>query len=361
MKYEYWYANIKELSSKKKRQIRESVKLAKEIYYIEETPAKNLGIKEEDYHIIKKSIVNWDLDAEYKKMVDKGIRIVTIANKEYPKRLLRIDSPPYALYVKGQLPKEALPSVAIVGARECSPYGEMMAREFAKVLAKAGVQIVSGMARGVDGAAQKGALEAGGTTFAVLGSGADVCYPREHIGLYMEIQENGGILSEQSLQAKPLPQHFPARNRIISALADVVLIIEAKEKSGSLITADMALEQGKDVYALPGPINSALSKGCNNLIKQGAGILLSPEELLENLGIFHKESMGNLPKTTENEILLETKENILYSDLGFQPKNINELAASTGMKIPELFEILIGLELQGFIKEISKNHYVRIK
>lgn len=361
MKYEYWFANIKELSNKKKKDIRGKVQSAKELYYIEETKTTHLEITEKEYKAIKCSIGTWDLEQEYETMKKKGVRLVTVYDADYPKRLLHIGSVPYALYVKGKLPGEDVHSVAIVGARECSPYGATMAAEFAKELSKAGVQIISGMARGVDSAGQKGALLAGGETFAVLGNGVDICYPRENIELYMEIAEHGGVISEQPLGKKPLPQHFPARNRIISGLADAILVIEAKQKSGSLITADMALEQGKDVYALPGPVDSILSKGCNNLIRQGAGILLSPEELLEELGVFHKETRENLPKTTENEILLETKENILYSCLSLQPKNIGELAAETQMDVPELLNILVGLELRGYIREISKNYYVRTK
>jgi len=155
-----------------------------------------------------------------------------------------------------------------------------------------------------------------------------------------------------------LPQFFPARNRIISGLADVVIVIEAKEKSGSLITADMALEQGKDVYALPGPSNSILSKGCHNLIRQGAGILLSPKELLEELGIFHKKKMKN---ATENEILLESPEKLVYSCLDFYPKSLNQMMEETGFTISAMMQIIMNLEFKGLIKEISKNYYVKVK
>ena len=163
-----------------------------------------------------------------------------------------------------------------MGARSCTPYGEKYALEYGKKLAECGIQVISGLARGVDGIGQRGALLGGGKTFAVLGSGVDVCYPKNHMGLYLDIlEQEGGILSELPPGTPPLPQHFPRRNRIISALSDIVLVMEARERSGSLITADLALEQGKDVYALPGPVNSSLSQGCNRLIFQGAGILLS--------------------------------------------------------------------------------------
>lgn len=354
MKYEYWFANIKGIGNKAKQQIRSCVKTAEELYYIEEKELKRMEIKEETCHKILQSVKEWKLEAEYAKLKEKRVEFITIGDKRYPARLKTISAPPYALYVKGKLPEEEEVSVAIVGARECSTYGEVMARQYAETLADAGVQIISGMARGIDGVSQKSALAAGGKSYAVLGSGVDICYPREHYALYTELQKNGGVISEQPLGTQPLAQFFPARNRIISGLADIVIVIEAKERSGSLITADMALEQGKDVYALPGPCSSALSKGCHNLIRQGAGILLSPKDLLEELGIFHKEK-------TENKISLESPEKLVYSCLDFHPKDLNRVLEETGLSIPALLDVLISLELKGYIKEISKNYYVKVK
>lgn len=358
MKYEYWFANLKGIGNERKREIRSNLKSAEELYYIEETELKTFELQDKERRIILDSMNTWELDKEYEKLLQKNIRFITQTDVCYPERLRYISSSPYVLYVKGELPQEDVLSVAIVGARECSPYGESMARNFSKVLASRGIQIISGMARGVDGAAQKGALEAGGVSFGVLGCGVDVCYPREQIGLYMELQEHGGVLSEFPVGSSPLAQHFPARNRIISGLADVVLVMEAKEKSGSLITADMALEQGKDVYALPGPINSSLSKGCNRLIKQGAGVLLTPEELLEELGFSQDLKIEN---ERQKKFVLETEENIVYSCLGFQPQNLEELIGATNYPVSKLLDILMNLELRGIIKEISKNYYVKME
>lgn len=357
MKYEYWFANLK-LSCKRKQEIRQVLKSAEELYYIEETALKNYIVQEKERELILNSTKTWKLDEEYKKLEQKGVRFVTMQDQNYPQRLRNIPSPPYALYLKGQLPREDIKSIAIVGARECTPYGEVMAREFAKALVRAGVQIVSGMARGVDSAGQNGALEEGGSSFGVLGCGVDICYPREKIGLYMELQERGGILSEFPLGTNPLPQYFPARNRIISGLSDVILVMEAKEKSGSLITADAALEQGKDVYALPGPINSHLSMGCNRLIRQGAGILLSPEELLVELGICQQREREN---EKQIKLLLESKEKLVYSCLGLQPQNLDYLFNVTKLPIAQLLDTLMSLELRGIVKEISKNYYVKVK
>lgn len=358
MKYEYWFANIKGLGNKAKRQIRNRFQDARELYYIEETALKRMGMDKDTCHKILKSMKEWRLEEEYKKLTEKQVKLYTIEDDDYPARLRMISAPPYAIYVKGELPKENGLSVAIVGARQCSTYGEVMARQYAETLADAGVQIISGMARGIDSVSQKSALAAGGKTFAVLGCGVDLCYPREHYALYRQLQECGGIISEQPLGTQPLPQFFPARNRIISGLSDLVIVIEAKERSGSLITADMALEQGKDVYALPGPCSSALSKGCHNLIKQGAGILLSPKELIEELGIFYKKAVENV---TENKISLETPEKLVYSCLDFYPKSLNQILEETGISISVLMQTIVDLELKGVIKEMSKNYYVKEK
>ena len=358
MIYEYWFANIKGIGDKKKREIRSRVECAKALYNIEETALRKIVEDEKSCHKILESVKEWKVDESYQKLQEKQIEFVTIQDKQYPEKLKEISAPPYALYVRGTLPNKNQLSVAMVGARNCSAYGETMAKTFAEELARCGVQIISGMAHGVDGVSQMAALNAGGTTFGVLGNGVDICYPRENFSLYMEIPKHGGLISEQPPGTRPLRQFFPARNRIISGLADVVLVIEAKEKSGSLITADMALEQGKDVYALPGQINNMLSKGCHNLIKQGAEILLSPEEFVEDLGIFHK--LG-AKKITENKILLESTENIVYSCLDFEPRNINQILKMTGFEIQTVMNCLLNLELKGYIREISKNYYVKVK
>ena len=222
-----------------------------------------------------------------------------------------------------------------------------------------GGQIISGMARGIDGAAGRGAINADGCTYAVLGSGVDVCYPRENRGLYVDIQKSGGILSEQLPGSPPLQGNFPRRNRIISALSELVLVMEAREKSGSLITADFALEQGKEVYALPGSVTSPLRRGCNALIRQGAGILISAEAYVVEL-----KTMGNLRKnfakrSDKNKKMLESTENILYSCLGLYPRDISSLLEETALAPAALMELLVSLQLKGYVKEISKGHYSR--
>ena len=359
MLYEYWLARIQGISVSKKRKLREYFGDGKAIYNIEERKISETTIlneKEWQYFQIAKR--ERDVKEQYQKLETDNITFIPIFDEKYPERLRNISSPPYALYVKGELPDPGRVSVAIVGARRCTPYGESMALEFGEVLAEHGVQIISGMARGIDGAGQRGALNKQGNTYAVLGCGIDICYPKEHQGLYQDIQKRGGIISEYCPGTPPLAVHFPARNRIISGLADTVLVLEAKEKSGSLITADMALEQGKDVYALPGLVTSPWSKGCHHLISQGAGILISPSELLKELKIPEEKPEQ---KTNKSKKELETTENIVYSCLDLYPKGLERLIKETSLSPQQIMRDLVSLELEGKVKEISKNQYIRMR
>lgn len=282
-----------------------------------------------------------------------GIQYIQQNHAAYPQKLLCYKGMPKGLYVLGKLPDKTRKSVAIVGARRSSAYGNQIAKSFAKELAGAGVQIISGMAWGIDGKAHEGALEGGGDTYAVLGCGVDICYPSGHRKIYEAIIQRGGILSEQPPGMPPIAGHFPARNRIISGLSDLVLVVEAKERSGSLITADLALEQGKDVFAVPGRIGDEMSKGCLNLIKQGAGLADSPLVLLEALGIKRNVSEKSV------KIVLEKNEDIVYSWIRLQPVSLEELVKKTGFGSREVLFALVGLELKGCIREMQKNQYVR--
>lgn len=358
MKYEYWLAGIRQLSARKKILLRKYLNTGKAIYNIEEKRLDEIPfLNEKDRKAVMLAKSEVGLDEKYEKMEEQGIHFIPFFSEEYPQKLRQIPDPAYAIYVKGKFPRPDMPSVAIVGARNCTPYGEKYATDFGRELAENGVQIISGLARGIDGFGQRGALIGQGRTFAVLGCGADICYPREHIGLYMDIlEQEGGILSEYQPGTPPLPANFPMRNRIISGLSDIILVIEARERSGSLITADMALEQGKDVYALPGPINSGQSQGCNKLIHQGAGILLSTDMLLEDLSI--TPISRKCTDEAHRNVHLSEKENAVYSKIGFYPKSINTLLDETDIRAGEMMELLVSLELQGYIREVSKNHYV---
>ncbi len=356
--YDYWWYSCKEISVKKKRLLSKNEISAKHIFNIEETLKKKQippWLTKEEIQYIQKSRKEKNWESEYDHLKEQGIQMVCKRDALYPKRLKVLPGMPDVLFVKGELPKENLVTAAIVGARNASTYGQKMTLQFAETLARAGVQIISGMARGIDSFAHRGALNVGEKTYAILGCGVDVCYPRENRGLHREIGAHGGVISEFVPGTPPLAQHFPARNRIISGLADIVLVMEARERSGSLITADMALEQGKDIYALPGPIDSNLSKGCHMLIRQGAGILLSTEDILDELSI--KNTIKN-QNCRENKKILESKEKIVYSCLGSFPRGREELLQQTGMETGELAMTLLNLELKGYIKEISKNYYI---
>ena len=225
-------------------------------------------------------------------------RYISRNEAAYPEILRNYPRMPAGLYLRGSLPDPDRPAVAMVGARACSAYGKRQALHFAGVLAANGVQIISGMAFGIDAWSHLGALEAGGDTFAVLGCGADLCYPAKNRKIYEAIlaAPASGILTEFEDGTQPLAWHFPVRNRIISALADLVLVVEARSRSGSLITADYALEQGKNIYAVPGRLEDSCSGGCNELIAQGAGIATCPELLLEVLGVKEYRPACPLPQ-----------------------------------------------------------------
>ena len=240
-------------------------------------------------------------------------------------------------------------------------YGQNITEYVVSNAVKDGVVIISGLASGIDGISQRAALEVGGRSYGVLGCGVDVCYPKQHKGLYADLITHGGVISEQPLGTQPLGMYFPMRNRIISGLSDILIIIEAKRKSGSLITADQAIEQGKEVYVLPGNIDSNLSEGCNYLIKQGANILLSPQLFLEEQEKhLQNYSKNNRKKAPIEKIVLEMEEDLVYSSIMSQSKNITQIISETNLPISILINILVSLELKGYIREVTKNNYIRI-
>lgn len=243
MKYAYWIDNIPEMSSVKKYLLYEYASSAEEIYHTPVSHMKTMkGITEEDIKKIQKSKKSWEIEQKWFELLEQGIGFVSSEDEKFPERLRYISNPPYALYYIGSLPDEKRKSVAIVGARGRSAYGSEITQYLAKTLAEHGVQVISGLAKGIDGDAHNGALKGGGETFGVLGCGVDVCYPKSHKYLYEKLIQNGGIISEYTPRTQPIPWQFPARNRIISGLSDCVVVMEAKERSGSLITADFAME-----------------------------------------------------------------------------------------------------------------------
>jgi len=292
----------------------------------------------------------------YERLKKKGIHMVTREDPLFPDRLKHVYLSPFLLYYKGSLPKEDMPSIGIIGSRNCSLYGEEIAKNFSECLSMAGVQVISGMARGIDAAAQQSAIHQKGSSYAVLGSGVDVCYPKEYYPLYAELCEKGGVLSEELPGTEPLRYNFPRRNRIIAGLSDALFVVEAKEKSGSLITVSYALEQGKEIYAVPGRIGDHLAEGTNRLIQEGAYLVRDPEDILHNFMEGELEIFTKLQK--KQKLLLETEEKIVYACLSLHPKHIEQIATETGLQLPKLSVLLFGMERKNQIRQPIKNYYM---
>lgn len=357
MKYALWLYSIPGIGSAKIRLLLEEAASAEEIYgWSQSALEKVRGISRRDIMAITESRRSWDLDGGLARLWEKGIQFVSREQEEYPWKLRNISNAPYALYYRGCLPSGEK-AVAVVGARERSEYGRVMARKLAEALGRCHIPVISGLARGIDADSHLGALSAGGQTCAVLGCGVDICYPRSNSYLYERILREGGcILSEYAPGQAPAGRLFPSRNRIISGLSDCVVVVEAREKSGSLITADYAMEQGRDVYAVPGRATDSLSKGCNHLLHQGAGIISGVEDFLEDLNLSPANSCVQMDFRKN---LLEKDEGVVYSLLDFCPMGIGTLLEKSGISLDKLLEILGQLEAKGFARESVPNYYVR--
>jgi DNA processing protein len=356
-KYAYWLSRVPGMTAYRGALLRQNGISAEELYGMREQTLRRIPRLEEKWiGQITESQKTWDLDGEWAHFCESGIGFVSIEEPDYPRRLFTIVNPPYALYYCGGLPPEEKRAVAIVGARARSAYGSQIAEKLAAALAGADIAVISGLARGIDGDGHKGALAAGGKSYAVLGCGPDICYPRANRYLYDKMLSQGGIISEYPPGTAPLPALFPQRNRIIAGLSDVVVVIEARDKSGSLITADYAMEQGREVYALPGRVTDPLSSGCNRLIAQGAGILTGVEDFLRELAL---EADCGMVQMDFRKNLLEKDELMVYTLLDFYPMGLGTMVEKSPFCLSELLEILDRLEHKGFARETIPNYYVR--
>jgi DNA processing protein len=283
--------------------------------------------------------------------------LVTFTSTDYPKSLFEIPDPPPFLYVKGELRSSEL-SIAIVGSRRATSYGLLTTTNLSGALASHGVCVVSGMARGVDTAAHRGALLAGGRSIGVLGCGIDMVYPPENRKLFEEMADKGCLVSEFPLDTLPLAENFPRRNRIISGLSRGVLVVEATEKSGSLITAQYALEHGRDVFAVPGNVSFASSRGCNGLIKQGAKLVDCVEDILEELP-GRDLATTDLPlfQKSARTFALSPKEAAIFELLTRSPLHIDDIIAQTELTAGEVSSMLLHLELKGAVTPLPGTHY----
>ncbi len=311
-----------------------------------------------------KEKVKWQIADEQLKLLEKystkaagEIKFITYKDPTYPANLKNIYDPPPFLYLKGELKKDDHKALAIVGTRRASSYGKNVAEKLASELTRRGVTIVSGLARGIDSIGHLSALKEKGRTVAVLGSGLDVMYPQEHTPLAKKIAENGAVISEFLLGTKPLAENFPKRNRLISGLSLGVIIIEAPKKSGALLTAECALDQGREVFAVPGNIGSKRSEGTNALIKKGATLVTSVDDILSELkGVLTLPSEREMSKLQTD---LSREEKRIFSLLSLEPNHIDKIAKESDFKIPQVLSVLLSLELKGLVRQLSGKMFVR--
>lgn len=318
------------------------------------------GVRKDTAQRIRNRTFFTDPERELRNVEQLGARAVTFRDGEYPRLLRQIPSPPVVLYVMGGDLSKNTGKISMVGSRAATPYGLKTAAEFSRDLAQNGMEIVSGMAMGIDSAAHRGALEAGGETVAVLGTGLDRIYPRSNKELYERISEAGTVVSEFPLGTPPEGRNFPIRNRIISGLALGVIVVEAASKSGSLITASLALEQGREVFAVPGSVHSFKSKGCHFLLKQGAALAESAEDVLDILGLVgstafrdqaHKRETPGVPPGHEENLILEF--------LGEEPVHIDHVVRTSGLDPSRTLSLLTKMELTGLVEQLPGKFFIR--
>lgn len=307
-------------------------------------------------HIKQKGDVDYGL--RLIEWADKNrFSVITLCDPDYPPSLRELyDAPPF-LFVAGHLTDDDIRAIAIVGSRTASDYGKMTASELAGQLSRHGVTIVSGMAVGVDSASHRGALEAGGRTIAVMGSGIDIIYPTESRKLYRQIIDNGAVISEFFPGTKPSPGHFPRRNRIIAGLSQGVVVVEAGNRSGALLTADLALAQQKKLFAVPGNLSSRLSAGTNALIKSGAYLLTSYEDIFSVLPELKKGYIVTQERVASN---LTEGENLVLKYISASPIQLDTLVRACGVSVSDAASYLLSLELRGLVKQLSGKRFITI-
>jgi DNA processing protein len=294
------------------------------------------------------------LDDEMEKLKHYGIQILTWHDSDYPTRLKEIYDYPPLLYIRGSLTAADEWCLAVVGTRRATAYGRQVTEEIVTDLARNNITIISGLARGIDSVAHQAALEAGGRTIAILACGLDIIYPAEHLNLARRIIENGALISEYPLGIKPKPDHFPRRNRILSGMSLGVLVTEAGEGSGALITADLALEQNRDVLAIPGSILSPASHGTNNLIKEGAKLVQNCQDILEELNL-----RAVAQQLEFKEIIPESEtESALLKRLSAEPAHIDSICAGSGLPVATVSSTLAMMELKGMVRSVGNMSYV---
>jgi DNA processing protein len=318
---------------------------------------RKAGLGPKSVAMVLKARQGLDLEAEVRRIKRAGIEIVTWDDAAYPCRLAEIHHPPPLLYRLGDFVPEDRWAVAVVGTRQVTPYGRSVTERIASHLAASGLTIISGLARGVDGIAHRAALQAGGRTIAVLGSGLDTIYPPEHEALVRDIQQQGAVISDYPLGTLPEPTNFPPRNRIISGLSLAVVITEAGQSSGALITASFAADQGRDVMAVPGDVTRPTSQGCNRLIRDGAQPVSGAEDILQALDLElmarHEAVAEALPEDSNERAVLQA--------LSDEPAHVDEIYAESQLSMPEITASLSMLELKGRVRHVGGMKYIRLR
>jgi DNA processing protein len=360
MIYWVWLSMLHKITPVERKRLLEHFSSPENIWFADEKEIASLPfIDSRIFAQLTDSSIKRKSESMIGEIESKAIGMVTILDNDYPSLLKEIYDPPVILYTKGKLVKDEL-AIAIVGSRKVSPYGVEVSETLSYSLAGKGITIISGLARGVDSWSHRGALEAGGRTIAVLGCGVDIVYPPENAELMNLIEKGGAVISEYPPGMKPLPMNFIARNRIISGISAGTIVIEAGNKSGSLITAGYALEQGREVFAVPGNIDSPGSKGTNRLIKDGAKIVTCVEDVLEEIGFLlpgknsEKKGKAGFAKS------LDDKERTVVNFLRTGVFHIDRISRGTGITINELEPVLLLLEMKGIVQQ-SPGRIYRLK
>lgn len=357
--YWLWLTGVKGFGNRRVKSILDKGLSPKDLFDMERKELdellREMRVKSETIRDLIESRVEDKLEAYVKKLRAQGISYLTPVDEDFPDRLYGLHDPVNLLFYRGDFKQHHL-NIAMVGSRQCTAYGRKVAERLAQDLAENGVNVISGMAAGIDGHSHAGALKGNGYTTAVLGSGINVCYPPSHQELMRQIVQNGCVLSEYGLNVQPSRITFPLRNRIIAALCDGIILIEAKERSGSLITIDYALDYGKDVFAVPGDVLGRTNAGSNNIIRLGGKPVFEVKDVLEEYSMFSKNG-GN--SKDEIEMALEEKEKMVYSGISLSPVHVDELSLTTGLAMNELQYLLTKLEIKGAVIQLPNKYYIR--
>ncbi len=393
--YWYWLVNIEGIGNATQRKLlAQCHSNPKEVFEMSDEQLRAV-LTDSRRRAFERSRDIFSIQRSYQRLHQSGTKFVAYTSEDYPEQFRELTDPPFGFYLRGRLPNPGYPCLAIVGSRTCTEYGKRITIKFARELARSGIQIISGLAAGIDTASHRGALGYGYTA-GILGGGIDSVYPEENYNLYREMYQKGGVLSEYNLGIKPKSGMFPMRNRLIAGMADAVLVIEARRKSGSLITADQALSQNKDVMALPGRVTDELSSGTLDLIYQGASLVRNVQDILDIVypayrmrrgqtvkkerTVKDSDSRPNIYRPQEEEfswnrshndsikddsmtaVLTEKEQNICHRLDPIHPVSLEELieqCLELQMDVQELRAILLSLELKGVAVQLRQNMYIR--